>query len=254
MTKRAAAYSVSEPRLCRSSSAALAALLAAAVVAPAHAQDQPPPTGTRLGAGQERRAVATDEYEARRRALRLAECMYFKRGAAVRGYLSGLSEQEQARHQRNLSDSVECSRVNLGDGLRLTGAMIMTSPDVMRGNYAEAVLAKITEDDKLQPVPAPTAGPPPSYVRDWFAITSRHPTIDEMAVCVAEQNPEGIRRLIATRPETDEEKAGVQAIAPSLGPCLPQGATLKANRQSLRAALAEALYHRAIAPAFTPGS
>jgi len=120
--------------------------------------------------------------------------------------------------------------------------MVNISTDLMRGVLAEAAVAERPEAATLPALP-----PPPEkadYVRDWFALSGRDPTVDEMAVCVAEQNPMGIRALIATKAETPEEKAAVQSIAPSLGPCLPQGATLKANRESLRAALADAFYHR----------
>ncbi|MFD2499116.1 hypothetical protein ACFSTI_10125 [Rhizorhabdus histidinilytica] len=116
---------------------------------------------------------------------------------------------------------------------------------MLRGMMAEAVLEKTTKDEALQPLPAATGG---AYQRDWFAITGRDRTVDEMAVCTAEQNPAGIRDLLATRPESAEELAAVKAVGATLGPCLPQGATLKANRQSLRAALAEALFHRSTEP------
>lgn len=250
MTRRDATCSRMAGRSVRSGGVATAAFIASALVAPPSALADPP-TGSRLGKAERERGVE-DVYEARRRALRLAECMYFKRGGDVRGVLTSLSEKDQARFQRNLSEAVECSRANLAVQPGLMGSMVITSPDVMRGNYAEAAMAKMTEDDGLQPIAASSAEgvPPPSHVRDWFVLTGRHPVTDSMAVCVAEQNPAAIRGLIATRPETAEEKAAIQAIAPSLGPCLPQGATLKANRQSLRAALAEALYHRAVAPDF----
>ena len=151
--------------------------------------------------------------------------MNFKRAGDVRGYLTSMSEKDQVRYQRNLSDSVECARVNLGAPTGLFGSMIIISRDVMRGNYAEAAMNKMSEDDALQPL-----APQPSYTRQWFALTGRDPVVDEMAVCVADQNPAGIKALLATKPETTEEKAAVQSIASSLGPCLPHSATLKANR------------------------
>jgi len=105
---------------------------------------------------------------------------------------------------------------------------------------AEAALEKTSADEALQPL-----APQPSYEREWFMLTGRDRVVDEMAVCVADQTPAGVRALLATKPEGPEELAAVQALSATLGPCLPTGATLKANRQSLRAALAEALYHRA---------
>ena len=243
MTMRVAAYPNLVLRRLQRGNVATAAFVAAALLIPAMAAAEPP-TGSRLGKVERSQGIKDDPYEARRRAYRLAECMYFKRRDDVRGYLTAMSEKDQARYQRNLGESVTCSRVTLSDAPGLMGSAIYTPPDVMRGNYAEAAMSKMAEDDGLAPLAPAQIG----YAREWFALTGRDPVVDEMAVCVAEQNPAGIQALLATKPETPEEKAATTALGPVLGPCLPQGATLKANRQSLRAALAEALFHRAVAP------
>lgn len=219
-----------------------AAMLASALLG-AMAQAEPR-LGSRL-IERERTANAREDGGAVRAAHRFAACLYAKREASVRGFMTSLTPADQERYERNLSRSVECnSSVTLSDGSIAEGARITTSPDVMRGLYAEAILDTIKDDEALQPL-----SPQPSYTRDWFAITGRDAVVDEMAVCVAEQNPAGIRALLATSAETPEEMAAARALTPTLGPCLPQGATLKANRQGLRAALAEALFHRATAPA-----
>jgi len=223
----------------------LTALLAVAVTSPAIAND--PPLGSRLGERLKRGESRTN-YEALRTAHRLAQCLYFKRGSDVIGRLTSLSPDDQRRYERNLSKSVECRNATLVDSPSIEGVAVMTPPDVLRGIMAEAVLEKTGKAEALQPAPAQTGT---AYRRDWFAITGRDPTVDEMAVCTAEQNPAAIRTLLETKPETPEELAAVKDLGATLGPCLPQGATLKANRQSLRAALAEALFHRAMAPSPT---
>lgn len=220
----------------------LTALLAVAVATPAIAND--PPLGSRLGE-RLKKGEARNNYDALRTAHRLAECLYFKRGSDVIGALTALSPADQKRHQRALSQSVECRNATLVDSPRLEGVAIQAPADVLRGMMAEAVLEQTGKDELLQPLPAAAEA---AYQRDWFAITGRDRTVDEMAVCTAEQNPAAIRDLLATKPESPEELAAVKAAGATLGPCLPQGATLKANRQSLRAALAEALFHRSVEP------
>lgn len=201
-----------------------------------------PPIGSRLG---ERTTKVNQRanYDALRTAHRLAECLYYKRSSDVRGFLAARTDTELQRYDRALSKSVECARAQLTDTPSIEGAAVTAPTDVMRGMYAEAALLKIKADDALQPLPAQ-----PSYARDWFAVTGRPTAIDEMGACTADQNPAGIRALLATMPESPEEIAATKALGATLGPCLPQGATLKANRQSLRAVLAEALYQRAVAP------
>ncbi|KRB80716.1 hypothetical protein ASE00_16930 [Sphingomonas sp. Root710] len=227
----------------------LATTLAGAVLAPmllATMAQAEPKLGSRLIQRETRDTTrARDNGSAVRAAHRFAACLYLKRGASVRGLMTSLAPADQERYERSLSRQVDCNNsVTLSDGAVAEGLQITSSPDVMRGMYAEAILDTIKDDEALQPAPSQA-----SYTREWFAITGRDPIVDEMAVCVADQNPAGIRALLATSAETPEELAAARALAPSLGPCLPQGATLKANRQGLRAALAEALFHRATAPA-----
>ncbi|MFZ5703798.1 MAG: hypothetical protein ACOY5R_00860 [Pseudomonadota bacterium] len=201
-----------------------------------------PPIGSRLG---ERTRTVNQRigYDALRTAHRTAECLYFKRGSDVRAFLAARNDADLQRYGRALSKSVECARAQLTDTPSIEGAAVMAPADVMRGMYAEAALLKMKTDDALQPLPAQ-----PSYARDWFAVTGRPAAIDEMGACTADQNPAGIHALLSTAPESAEEIAATKALGATLGPCLPQGATLKANRQSLRAVLAEALYQRAVAP------
>jgi hypothetical protein len=86
------------------------------------------------------------------------------------------------------------------------------------------------------------------YQRPWFAVTGRHLSVDEMGACIADVNPAGIGALIRTVPTTPGEGQAFAALSPDMGRCLRAGTKLQANRQSLRAALAEALFQRLNAP------
>jgi hypothetical protein len=119
--------------------------------------------------------------------------------------------------------------------------------DIYRGMLAEAAIRDRFADQTVEPLKLQA-----TYDRPWFAATGRPRDIDEMSVCVADIDPAGVQRLLATTAETGEERAAVRALAPSLGPCLATGTKLSSNRQSLRAGLAEALYHRFTTPAALP--
>lgn len=118
------------------------------------------------------------------------------------------------------------------------------SRDVGRGALAEALLAKTP-----RPAPLVALALQKQYHSPWAEVSGRDIVVEEMAVCVAATNPSGIDALLRTSVESDAEKAAVAALGPWLGPCLSATAILKANRASLRAALAEALYHRVAADA-----
>jgi len=173
---------------------------------------------------------------------RLAQCLYTKRKADVIGALGATSADEGRRFDILLRKSTACQNVTVSTA-HVEGATVNAPADILRGMLAEAALRQMGRMPALGPIPDSA-----SYQRSWFAATGRDATVDEMAVCTAEVNPAAVRDLLRTMPDSAEELEAAQSLSPTLGPCLPQGATLKANRQSLRAALAEALYHRANAP------
>jgi hypothetical protein len=70
-----------------------------------------------------------------------------------------------------------------------------------------------------------------------------------MATCVSENAPQETVMLIKSEAYTAAEMAAIQALAPTLGACLRVGIKVDANRQTLRAALADALYQRVANPA-----
>jgi len=160
----------------------------------------------------------------------------------VRSFLDTESTDESDRYDKSLRREVECSHLVIPS--EFAEAQVFHVPnDIFRGLLAEAVL-----DDERGLESLPALPIEQGYQRRWFSMTGRDGTVDEMAACAAETNPAGVRALLATRAQRKEEASAVNALGPTLGSCLRTGATLKANRQSLRAALAEALYHRVFTP------
>ena len=109
----------------------------------------------------------------------------------------------------------------------------------LRGMVAEALLKRSSSVRRLAPMPKAA-----TYTAAWFPMTSRVTAIDEMAVCVAAIDPTVILNLLATQPSSAAQKQAFTALAPSLGTCLAKGYQLDSKPPALRAALAEALYHR----------
>ncbi len=187
-------------------------------------------------------AAASSGPEFTRAGHKLAQCLYTKRKTDVVGALGASTAEQAARYQNMLRNGTACSNITVTTR-EVEGASVSAPDDIMRGMLAEAALRDVRAASDLGPLEAE-----PSYARSWFAATGRQPVVDEMAVCMAAQHPIGVRKLLGTAPESGEELEVIKALGGVLAPCLPQGATLKANRQTFRAALAEALYHRAITP------
>ena len=109
----------------------------------------------------------------------------------------------------------------------------------LRGTVAEILLKRSKTAGRLTP-----QVPLSNYTAGWFAMTGRPKPVDEMAMCVAAINPGGITRLLATKPASAAQRDAFTALTPSLGTCLAKGYQLDTKPAGLRAALAEALYHR----------
>jgi hypothetical protein len=220
----------------------IAALAATALSSGAgYAQDEPQ-IGSRLVKRKDV-AIPHSQREAAQAAQRLAGCIYLKQGSAVRAALDTRDPAEAVKRIGQLDNRGTCLNLSMvADGSVAQRASMPV--DLYRGALAEAVLRK----DRMGATLAPNERKP-SYAADWFAATTRPLAVDEMALCIAETNPAAIRALIVTPAQSDEEKRAFSGVAPLLGPCLTVGANLNANKQAIRAALAEALYQRAVAPA-----
>jgi hypothetical protein len=169
---------------------------------------------------------------------RWAQCVAHKRTSNVSAFLDGTDKSAVDKAEQALSRSLECLNFE-GGALESEGQVLNMPTDIERGALAEAMLHNKPPTTNLSANSLKRA-----YSAPWTAFSARHLSVDEMAVCVADTNPAGIAKLLATRPYEAEEDRAVTDIAPSLGVCLAAGVKLSANRQGIRAALAEALYHR----------
>jgi hypothetical protein len=212
-------------------------LMAAAQTGPGEA-----PTGSRLA----NRPLLGPKLSARDQAVgakAMADCLYDQNERIARAALLASSKESADKAVEVLAGNVRCSRMSVANEF-VEVRELRYSTEVMRGMLAERALGKSRPQiAALAPLPLQQI-----YVRPWFAVTGRHLTVDEMGACIADVNPAGIGALILTVPTTPEEGQAFAALSPDMGRCLRAGTKLQANRQSLRAALAEALFQRLNAP------
>ena len=88
-----------------------------------------------------------------------------------------------------------------------------------------------------------------TYSRSWYALSGRNSSVDEMATCVSEIAPRESLAPLKTTPYGNDEGAAFATLGPNLVSCLQAGYKVTGNRQSLRAAIADALYQRVANPA-----
>jgi len=215
--------------------------------APAPAQEAE--TGTRLAPPKARDvgSVGLTSKDQAVGAKRMAECIYNRKGVLARQALLAQSAAAAAAAITKMTGDLTCFGDDASNDLVLMRVALIP-PDILRGMLAEAAFKRDSEGvQSLQPLPIQQI-----YQRNWFAVTGRHVTVDEMGACIADTNPAGILALARSVPTSKEESAAFAALGPNLGACLRAGTKLQASRQALRAALSEALYQRLHAPAGAP--
>jgi hypothetical protein len=221
-------------------SIALAAMLASATAAAARPTADEPPIGTRLGKRVKGDPIA-DERKAALAAHEMARCMVNKREGTVRDLLAATSDEQAKKVSNRLMGEMQCFNAMLAVNDLVEGRSVTFPPDVLRGMLAEYLVKKDAARVGLLPRLQPLQQ---IYVRPWYPATARDPIVDEMATCVAEVNPIGTLAMLGSQPYSGAEGTAMGALAVDFGRCLRAGAKLRANRQGLRAALAEALYQR----------
>jgi hypothetical protein len=217
-----------------------AVLLVAAALAQAPRAE--PPTGSRLGNRLKPGPYLTAKDQAVG-AKTMADCMYDQNEKIARAALLAPNKDSADQALQRLTGNLYCSRIIPGNDL-VEARIASFSTEVLRGMMAERALTKV----RPQQAALPALALQNIYQRPWFAITGRHLSVDEMGACIADTNPVGITALIRTVPTTPEEGQAFASLAADMGKCLRAGTKLQANRQSLRAALAEALFQRLNAP------
>jgi len=219
-------------------------LLAAQAPAPAE-PPAPPPQATR------RADPATRRQEQRRRwqpALlqRFARCFVEDNpGIAaeiVDPPLSAGAETRRIRLRRAQLPIDRCLSISLGRNHMfgmLISADIGVALPVLLGAFAEHLYAR--RFDALPPL-APADVPPVSNPEDAPA----HFTY-LFASCLIDRDAASVDRLVRSHVGSDEESAVFAALAGHYGGCLDQGSAMELNRITLRAALADQIYRRALA-------
>jgi len=201
-----------------------------------------PPTGSRLG--DHRRPgptlTARDQAEG---AKRMAECLYNRKTELARQALLASTKLSADAATNKLMGNVQCFGAEFSNDM-VEERRVDFPTDILRGMLAEAALDRARDEvDVLQPQPLQQI-----YQRDWYAITGRHVSVDEMGACVADTNPAGVLALTRTQPTSTDENAAFGGLMDNFGKCLRAGVKLQASRPALRAALAEALFQRLNAP------
>lgn len=209
-----------------------------------------PPIGSRLGERIER--DAQKEADSALGAQEMARCLVDKQRSAVRAFLAAVDERESKRFGKQMSGEHECLSIFTMTAANdfVEGRAVSFPHDIYRGMLAEWM---IRTDERtfssLPPLPRQL-----TYSRSWYAVSGRDSSVDEMATCVSESDPQETLALLRTTPYSDGESAAFGVLAPTLGACLRAGVKVAGNRQSLRAALADALYQRIANPAPAPAA
>ena len=198
-------------------------------------------TGTRLAAPQARNlgSVAMTSKDQAVGAKRMADCLFNRKGSLARQALLASTKASADAATNRLMGEVQCFGAEFSNDL-VEERHVSFPPDILRGMLAEAALGRSqVEVAALQALPLQQI-----YQRNWYAVTGRHVSVDEMGACVADTNPAGVYALGRTTPTTAEENAAFGALMSNFGKCLRAGVKLQASRPALRAALSEALYQR----------
>ena len=221
----------------KSISMALSAALIAGMTTAATAD---PRLGSRLGPDLDRQyhSKASADQQARI----FVSCMLKSHPALARTMLDATDKKVLEKTSNSLAEVDSCDKLNTDETADVGGFAYPL--DILRGMVAEQLIAtRLDQAANFQRLPVARA-----YARPWFAMTGRDQAVDAMAVCLADSNPAGDVVLLRAGAYSPAEMAAVQAIGPSLGQCLQAGYKLHANRQTLRAAIAEGLYHRLMDP------
>lgn len=120
---------------------------------------------------------------------------------------------------------------------------LATSPSLLRGAFAEAVVESRFAAPQAAAAPALAVAP---LFRPDLATTRTDAAsmvaVYTMAECTAVQHPELIRAWLATTPATPEASAALQALNPAFVACVPRGSQLNIDPRHVRGVLAEDLY------------
>ena len=231
--------------------ALLTTLLAVAVAVPASAQRQQTGMGFRLGQDvQDHRKVRADTPPGQV-LMMTAECLASKRAKLVDAYLRTIpaSAEEGASYEAISPHVTKCmpdmAFENVGNVQSARGKLTLSfDHSVLRGALAEAALRKADIDIAVPVKFHDDAG---MYAAEQYHA-GRSTDLQRVytlgfAGCVMGYNAASLEKLFATGPGSSEERAVIQAMAPSFSECVMEGQTLSIQPSMLRNQIAEALYY-----------
>lgn len=212
---------------------AAGAALAMASASPAPAQW----TGSRIG----KNAVAKDVGKLTEI---LAECVVKRRPKMVQSWFGELpgtdAEADFIKRQEGDLDICLDDRELVFAGDR---EMVYT-PRSLRYPVALAFARKSLHD--VEATPSGLNPDSPAWFAARFAampagtkVDTRSLVLQDFGHCVASVNWQGARALVLSKPGLTEERAAIDTLKPSLGPCLDHKSKIKLTPQNLRGALAE---------------
>jgi hypothetical protein len=202
---------------------------------PSQSDGKTPMTGSRI---PERGAAAQLEQqrESARVLQQFAKCVFEKKPVLVAAAVDPPYETPDADRKRLIkrmdSPMSEC----LG---RLGGAEMGTPQSVMVGAFAEQLYAR----SFVGLPPLGKVDVPPVVHPDQLPIL----TTLRFADCLIDRDPAAVNVLIRSEAGSADEAAKFHAVSIHYNACLDAGSTLAVNRVTLRAALAEQFYRRAMA-------
>lgn len=228
-------------------SAALGVLALAAAQTPAAAQRAPGAmsreTGTRLGA---RRTNPASEY-----GMRFTRCLAGFQPREVAEWLATMpgTPASRAAQEALLARHQQASRCVQMGGIEVGGSELEMPENVMRGNLAQALYLARFPDGAPPAITGaqPTTIPVEVYnARVTAAVDPESEVIRIFGDCVAAADPMRVDTLVRSDVGSPEENAAINALGPLMGPCLWNGQSIAFSGESLRAALGDGLYRKAL--------
>jgi hypothetical protein len=236
------------------SCAALAAVLVPAASAPAQygGSAPPPPASTPRGAsGQNQGAApaAAAPTPATPAELQAGAACVIGQNAAAADALFATAPFSAEERQQAIALIREVQRC------QHQRQPMATSPSLLRGALAEAVVESRFATPQAARTPALAAAP---LFRSELATARPDAAamvpVYTMAECTVVQHPELVRAWFATTPGTAEAAAALQALNPAFVACVPRGSQLNIDPRHVRGVLAEDLYRWSVVQRDGPAS
>ena len=180
------------------------------------------------------------------------QCVARFRAEAVESFLRLRADVDGSRSA--MEDLVDPNDDRCYSLAQIPAQQLVLEPEVFRGQLAQGrYLARYPEAPPALIADAQPGTIPVEVYNQRISTTSdvRSEVIRIFGDCVTAARPDAVDALVRTRVTSDEESAAIAALGENFGPCLWEGQSISFSRESLRAALADALYRKAEGRAVT---